>query len=287
MNKKIFFFTKEVLNQLRNISNKPFNFNLSDIEDTTEGKTLVDFVTYIPVERGLGIYYPSTVRNDLFDIETTSTINTSTEAISKWQREKLTFSRKKPKPIRFDCKTHLTLGKIPLEGLEDSEEAILKTVVDDFITIDKNTKNKKIGEILSKISKKNISQLDEIRSELNLFEDMENVLLVITQSLLNEITNKKDKQENYIFNYDKKTQTLSNFNANNTLVVSDELLGKKGEKIAYIGNLKHDIILFDYDKKTICKTTDQKTYIEHLLYASRFTVESTSNNGKLFILKQN
>ncbi|HEU7632569.1 TPA: phage major capsid protein [Streptococcus pneumoniae] len=238
-----------------------------------EGKELVDFVNVIE-HTGTGGTY--------------ETVGFSDEHLSELESEEFIESeivelRKKKIKTKFEHKTFL--GRIPLssEQVDDGEYNILDFLSNKITRLCRKTRNIEIGKILKEAPEKNVSNFDELKDIINDLTPERHNTLVLSQSLFKFLDKEKSSDGNYILKINKKERYSENLYVDDIIIVSDEILGVKGDKVAFVGDLYNFATLFERDKNSLRWVDESVIYGMSLILYTRFVVKKIETDCAFFI----
>lgn len=238
-----------------------------------EGKELVDFVNVIE-HAGTGGTY--------------ETVGFSDEHLSELESEEFRESenvelRKKKIKTKFEHKTFS--GSIPLssEQVDDGEYNILDFLSNKITRLCRKTRNIEIGKILKEAPEKNVSNFDELKDIINNLTPERHNTLVLSQSLFKFLDKEKSSDGNYILKINKKERYSENLYVDDIIIVSDEILGVKGDKVAFVGDLYNFATLFERDKNSLRWVDESVIYGMSLILYTRFVVKKIETDCAFFI----
>ncbi|WP_156011261.1 phage major capsid protein [Streptococcus ruminantium] len=227
-------------------------------KELDQPKELVDLVQTIEVTTQGGIYEESD-----FDSET----------LEKIELDKLPEIDKDTNKVDFEVKTFSGYINFSKEQLDDGQYNINDFLGKKILKLERKTRNKEIGKVLKTATQKTASSIDDLKDVISLLNPERNITMVVSQSLFNVLEKVKDGSGNPLLKVDKLTGTTETFYINNFLVVSDNILGNKGDKLAFIGDLEKFVTLFDRMKATIQWSFISKLFSHRLILFTRFDVK--------------
>lgn len=107
--------------------------------------------------------------------------------------------------------------------------------------------------------------------------------LVLSQSLFKFLDKEKSSDGNYILKINKKEQYSENLYVDDVIVVSDEVLGVKGDKVAFVGDLYNFATLFERNKNSLRWVSESVIYGMSLMLYTRFVVKKIETDCAFFI----
>ncbi|KGF28349.1 phage major capsid protein [Staphylococcus haemolyticus] len=176
-------------------------------------------------------------------------------------------------------------GAIPIsqEALDDSV-ANLTAIVSENINEQKiNTLNERIGEVLKAFNPTSISDVDDLKAIINVKLDPGyDRQIICTQSFYQKLDTLKDGNGRYLLQ-DSIINTAGNTVLGmNVTVVRDDLLGKSGDALAFIGDVKRGVLFADRTDVSV-QWIENEIYGKYLMGAFRFDVKQADKNAGFFV----
>lgn len=172
--------------------------------------------------------------------------------------------------VAFDSKTFAGAIKFGVEQLSDNQYNLNDFLLPKIIKMERRTKIREIGKVLQTATPKTAATLDELKDTINLLNPEREVSVVVTQSLFNTLEKLKDSTGKQLLKTNKLLGTSETFYVDHFLVVDDNTLGNKGDKLAFIGDLKNFVTIFDRMKTTLRWIELPGVYGEQLHVYTRF-----------------
>ena len=191
----------------------------------------------------------------------------------------------KPKFKSIDYKVQSYRGAVAVsqESLDDSDADLAKIIAENNARQQLNTTNKAIADVMKTFTAKEISSLDGIKEIINVDLDASyNLTLVVTQSFYQELDTLKDKNGQYLLKQDITAPSGQALFGRPIAIVRDELLGAKGDKKAFVGDIKHAILFADRVQSSV-KWVDNDVYGQVLAIATRFDVKPAVEEAGIFV----
>ena len=191
----------------------------------------------------------------------------------------------KPKFKQVDYKVATYRGAVAVsqESLDDADADLAKIIADNNARQQLNTTNKAIADVMKTFTAKEISSLDGIKEIINVdLDPAYNLTLVVTQSFYQELDTLKDKNGQYLLKQDITAPSGQALFGRPIAIVRDELLGAKGDKKAFVGDIKHAILFADRVQSSV-KWVDNDVYGQVLAIATRFDVKKAVEEAGIFI----
>ena len=191
----------------------------------------------------------------------------------------------KPKFKQVDYKVATYRGAVAVsqESLDDSDADLAKIIAENNARQQLNTTNKAIADVMKTFTAKEISSLDGIKEVINVDLDASyNLTLVVTQSFYQELDTLKDKNGQYLLKQDITAPSGQALFGRPIAIVRDELLGAKGDKKAFVGDIKHAILFADRVQSSV-KWVDNDVYGQVLAIATRFDVKPAVEEAGIFV----
>lgn len=176
-------------------------------------------------------------------------------------------------------------GAIPIsqEALDDSV-ANLTAIVSENINEQKiNTLNERIGEVLKAFNPTSVSNVDDLKEIINVKLDPGyDRQIICTQSFYQKLDTLKDGNGRYLLQ-DSIINTAGNTVLGmNITVVRDDLLGKNGDALAFIGDVKRGVLFADRTDISV-QWIENEIYGKYLMGAFRFDVKQADKNAGFFV----
>lgn len=177
-------------------------------------------------------------------------------------------------------------GAIPIsqEALDDSV-ANLTAIVSENINEQKiNTLNERIGEVLKAFNPTSVSNVDDLKEIINVKLDPGyDRQIICTQSFYQKLDTLKDGNGRYLLQ-DSIINTAGNTVLGmNVTVVRDDLLGKNGDALAFIGDVKRGVLFADRTDISV-QWIENEIYGKYLMGAFRFDVKQADKNAGFFVI---
>lgn len=191
----------------------------------------------------------------------------------------------KPKFKQVDYKVLTYRGAVAVsqESLDDSDADLAKIIADNNARQQLNTTNKAIADVMKTFTPKSISDLDGIKEIINVdLDPAYNLTLVVSQSMYQALDTLKDKNGQYLLKQDITAPSGQALFGRPVAIVRDELLGKKGEAKAFVGDIKHAILFADRVQSSV-KWVDNDVYGQVLAIATRFDVKKAVEEAGMFV----
>lgn len=238
-----------------------------------EGKELVDLVNVIE-HTGTGGTYETVG----FDDEHLSELESE-----EFRDSKSVELRKKQITTKFEHKTFSGRIALSAEQVDDGEYNILDFLSNKITRLCRKTRNIEIGKILKEAPEKNVSNFYELKDTINDLNPERHNTFVLSQSLFKFLDKEKSSDGNYILKINKKERYSENLYVDDVIVVSDEVLGVKGDKVAFVGDLYNFATLFERNKNSLRWVSESVIYGMSLMLYTRFVVKKIETDCAFFI----
>ncbi|ASN71666.1 hypothetical protein 3S1_3 [uncultured Caudovirales phage] len=185
--------------------------------------------------------------------------------------------------INWEVETYRGAIPISQEALDDSV-ANLTAIVSENIKEQKiNTLNEKIGEVLKAFNPTSVSNVDDLKEIINVKLDPGyDRQIICTQSFYQKLDTLKDGNGRYLLQ-DSIINTAGNTVLGmNVTVVRDDLLGKNGDALAFIGDVKRGVLFADRTDVSV-QWIENEIYGKYLMGAFRFDVKQADKNAGFFV----
>ncbi|MGZ2388951.1 HK97 family phage major capsid protein [Staphylococcus saprophyticus] len=191
----------------------------------------------------------------------------------------------KPKFTDIDYKVKTYRGQIPVsqESLDDSEANLANIVAQNNARQAVNTTNKYIADVMKSFEAVNTANLDDIKEIINVeIDPAYNLSLVVSQSFYQALDTLKDKNEQYLLKQDITSPTGTVLFGRPVFIIKDELFGNKGDKKAFIGDLKYAVFFADRKQASV-KWVENEIYGQVLAAYMRFDVKKGVEEAGRFL----
>lgn len=191
----------------------------------------------------------------------------------------------KPKFTDIDYKVKTYRGQIPVsqESLDDSEANLAAIVAQNNARQAVNTTNKYIADVMKSFAPVNTADLDDIKEIINVeIDPAYNLSLVVSQSFYQALDTLKDKNGQYLLKQDITSPTGTVLFGRPVFIIKDELFGAKGDKKAFIGDLKYAVFFADRKQASV-KWIENEIYGQILAAYMRFDVKKGVEEAGRFL----
>lgn len=191
----------------------------------------------------------------------------------------------KPKFTDIDYKVKTYRGQIPVsqESLDDSEANLANIVAQNNARQAVNTTNKYIADVMKSFEAVNTANLDDIKAIINVeIDPAYNLSLVVSQSFYQALDTLKDKNGQYLLKQDITSPTGTVLFGRPVFIIKDELFGNKGDKKAFIGDLKYAVFFADRKQASV-KWVENEIYGQILAAYMRFDVKKGVEEAGRFL----
>lgn len=185
--------------------------------------------------------------------------------------------------INWEVETYRGAIPISQEALDDSV-ANLTAIVSENINEQKiNTLNERIGGVLKAFNPTSVSNVDDLKEIINVKLDPGyDRQIICTQSFYQKLDTLKDGNGRYLLQ-DSIINTAGNTVLGmNVTVVRDDLLGKNGDALAFIGDVKRGVLFADRTDVSV-QWIENEIYGKYLMGAFRFDVKQADKNAGFFV----
>jgi HK97 family phage major capsid protein len=191
----------------------------------------------------------------------------------------------KPKFNKVDYKIQTRRGALAISQ-EDIDDAVNVDgiVADQMAQRDINTSNAAILEKAKTMTAKKISSFDDVKKLLNVELDPAYAKIVVaSQSFYNWLDTLKDNNGRYLLQ-DSITSASGKALSGNVpvAVVPDTQLGKQGDSVAFVGDLKRAVKFFDR-KQLSLRWMDNDIYGQYLAGVMRFDTQVADTKAGFFV----
>lgn len=185
--------------------------------------------------------------------------------------------------VNWEVETYRGAIPISQEALDDSV-ANLTAIVSENINEQKiNTLNEKIGGVLKSFNPTTVSNVDDLKEIINVKLDPGyDRQIICTQSFYQAVDTLKDKNDRYLLNDSIINTSGNTLLGMNVTVVRDDLLGKNGDALAFIGDVKRGVLFADRTDVSV-QWIENEIYGKYLMGAFRFDVKQADKNAGFFV----
>ncbi|WP_436851521.1 phage major capsid protein [Staphylococcus gallinarum] len=191
----------------------------------------------------------------------------------------------KPEFKSIEWKVQTYRGSIPIsqEALDDSVANLTSIVYENINEQKINTLNERIGTVLKSFNPTTISNVDDLKSIINVKLDPGyDRQIICTQSFYQKLDTLKDGNGRYLLQ-DSIINTAGNTVLGmNIVVVRDDLLGANGDAKAFIGDIKRGVFFADRTDVSV-QWIENQIYGKYLMGAFRFDVKQADENAGFFV----
>ena len=190
-----------------------------------------------------------------------------------------------PKFTDIDYKVKTYRGQIPVsqEALDDSEANLANIIAKNNARQAVNTTNKYIADVMKSFAAVDTANLDDIKQIINVeIDPAYNLSLVVSQSFYQALDTLKDKNGQYLLKQDITSPTGTVLFGRPVFIIKDELFGNKGDKKAFIGDLKYAVFFADR-KQAPVKWVENEIYGQILAAYMRFDVKKGVEEAGRFL----
>lgn len=189
--------------------------------------------------------------------------------------------------VSWEVETYRQAIPLSQEAIDDSAIDLMSLVIQNAQQIKRNTTNAAISEAYQKFTPKKVTSLDDLKQLNNV--DLDTAYqrqLVVSQSFYNILDTLKDSTGNYILQSDITSPTGKSVFGIPVALVGDELLGKKGEAHAFLGDTNRAVLFADRKDLTV-RWVDSTVYGQYLQAAVRFGVTVADENAGFYLTWDN
>lgn len=176
-------------------------------------------------------------------------------------------------------------GQMPIsqEAIDDSAVDLTRLVATHIQEQKINTVNTAIANELKTFTAVSASDTDAIKGVLNIKLDPGySRAIIASQSFLQTVDTLKDKNGQYILQQAITDSSQMRLFGVPMTVIADEVLGKSGDSVAFIGDTKKAILMADRVDVT-AKWIDNEIYGQLLSVATRFDVKAADKKAGFFV----
>ncbi|MEJ7437661.1 phage major capsid protein [Staphylococcus warneri] len=185
--------------------------------------------------------------------------------------------------INWEVETYRGAIPISQEALDDSVANLTKIVSENINEQKINTLNEKIGTVLKAFNPTTVSNVDDLKAIINVKLDPGyDRQIICTQSFYQAVDTLKDKNDRYLLNDSIINTSGNTLLGMNVTVVRDDLLGRNGDALAFIGDVKRGVLFADRTDVSV-QWIENEIYGKYLMGAFRFDVKQADKNAGFFV----
>ena len=191
----------------------------------------------------------------------------------------------KPEFTGVDWKVDTYRGAIPIsqESIDDADVDLLALISESIGEIKVNTTNYAMAEAYKTFAPKTIANLDDLKKILNTdLDPAYQVSITATQNFYNLLDTLKDNGGRYLLQDSIISPSGKVVLGNNINVVSDELLGAKGDAKAFVGDSKRGVLFVDRLELGL-RWAENDIYGQYLQAVMRFDVVVADAKAGFFV----
>ena len=191
----------------------------------------------------------------------------------------------KPEFTGVDWKVDTYRGAIPIsqESIDDADVDLLALISESIGEIKVNTTNYAMAEAYKTFAPKTIANLDDLKKILNTdLDPAYQVSITATQNFYNLLDTLKDNDGRYLLQDSIISPSGKVVLGNNINVVSDELLGAKGDAKAFVGDSKRGVLFVDRLELGL-RWAENDIYGQYLQAVMRFDVVVADAKAGFFV----
>lgn len=185
--------------------------------------------------------------------------------------------------INWEVETYRGAIPISQEALDDSVANLTQIVSENINEQKINTLNEKIGTVLKAFNPTTVSNVDDLKAIINVKLDPGyDRQIICTQSFYQAVDTLKDKNDRYLLNDSIINTSGNTLLGMNVTVVRDDLLGRNGDALAFIGDVKRGVLFADRTDVSV-QWIENEIYGKYLMGAFRFDVKQADKNACFFV----
>ena len=185
--------------------------------------------------------------------------------------------------VNWEVETYRGAIPISQEALDDSVVNLTQIVSENINEQKINTLNEKIGTVLKAFNPTSVSSVDDLKAIINVKLDPGyDRQIICTQSFYQAVDTLKDKNDRYLLNDSIINTSGNTLLGMNVTVVRDDLLGKNGDALAFIGDVKRGVLFADRTDVSV-QWIENEIYGKYLMGAFRFDVKQADKNAGFFV----
>lgn len=185
--------------------------------------------------------------------------------------------------VSYNVSTYRGQIVVSQESLDDSADDLAGIIADSVQRQGLNTTNYVLAGLLKKATAVSATSLDDIKTQINTgFDPAYGLELIVTQSFYNAVDIMKDGEGRYLLQTDITAQSGKSLFGVPVTVLKDEMLGNKGDKVAFLGDPVAFATFFNR-AETTARWIDHEIYGQYLAIFMRFDAKVVDQAAGKFI----
>lgn len=185
--------------------------------------------------------------------------------------------------VPYNVSTYRGQIVVSQESLDDSADDLAGIIADSVQRQGLNTTNDVLARLLKKATAVSATSLDDIKTQINTgFDPAYGLELIVTQSFYNAVDIMKDGEGRYLLQTDITAQSGKSLFGVPVTVLKDEMLGNKGDKVAFLGDPVAFATFFNR-AETTARWIDHEIYGQYLAIFMRFDAKVVDPAAGKFI----
>lgn len=185
--------------------------------------------------------------------------------------------------VPYNVSTYRGQIVVSQESLDDSADDLAGIIADSVQRQGLNTSNFVLANLLKAATAVAAKSLDDIKTQINTgFDPAYGLELIVTQSFYNAVDIMKDGEGRYLLQTDITAQSGKSLFGVPVTVLKDEMLGNKGDKVAFLGDPVAFATFFNR-AETTARWIDHEIYGQYLAIFMRFDAKVVDKNAGKFI----
>lgn len=185
--------------------------------------------------------------------------------------------------VPYNVSTYRGQIVVSQESLDDSADDLAGIIADSVQRQGLNTTNFVLSNLLKTATAVAATSLDDIKTQINTgFDPAYALELIVTQSFYNAVDIMKDGEGRYLLQNDITAQSGKSLFGVPVTVLKDEMLGNKGDKVAFLGDPVAFATFFNR-AETTARWIDHEIYGQYLAIFMRFDAKVVDAAAGKFI----
>lgn len=185
--------------------------------------------------------------------------------------------------VPYNVSTYRGQIVVSQESLDDSADDLAGIIADSVQRQGLNTTNFVLANLLKTATAVPATSLDDIKTQINTgFDPAYRLELIVTQSFYNAVDIMKDGDGRYLLQTDITAQSGKSLFGVPVTVLKDEMLGNKGDKVAFLGDPVAFATFFNR-AETTARWIDHEIYGQYLAIFMRFDAKVVDPAAGKFI----
>lgn len=186
--------------------------------------------------------------------------------------------------VSYEVSTYRGSIQVSEESIADAAVDLVSLISRDIQIQELNTTNDLIGEVFKSFTQKTVTNIDELKTILNVdLDPAYQRRFIMSQSMYNALDQLKDDNGNYLVQKDITDASVRRLLGYPITVVRDELIGESaGDKVCFVGDPQAAITYFNRAEIS-ARWVDHTIYGQLLMIGFRCDVKATDEHAGFYV----